>query len=471
MIEQLSEPKRRQVTPSLGGLNKMIKIRHIAITFLLVVLLTACISENATQPLQIDTPTQVLPSSPPVLTSTMTPSAVVSNTPSPTASLLPSSTTTPTVVNSPAVSSDARLDFKCIEIQSEDPGNMNSKGIIVFSSQANWHPSLSAPENSVMFIDNESDKYSHFTVSPNRTMIAYRKMILDNKKNIVEDKLVVANANSQILTSIPFQSDHWGNFFWLNNQSLSIRYFVDESGIRRWSGVQFVNPFSGKIEFGDWPDDVYLDAGLLPWDIPLVFDATQQQVAYPSSLDTGESTIALWDIDTQITLMEYPAILSASRDGPKWSPDSSRFILVMSEEYDHPPPWKQELFSIGRDGQLERLTYLTNYYRQVSISHLVWSPNGKYVAFWLADELSEQRLQEVAVLDIETGKVVNYCITEGETQHDANAPIWSPDSQQLLIVQLNSDRIARTIIVDIFTGSAFPIAENLLPEAWLLSSP
>ena len=69
----------------------------------------------------------------------------------------------------------------------------------------------------------------------------------------------------------------------------------------------------------------------------------------------------------------------------------------------------EELVGMSRDGLLKRLTYLTNTY----VAHpgaMSLSPDGRYIAYWLTIEDSPYPGERLAVADLLTGNVTNYCI-------------------------------------------------------------
>ena len=49
------------------------------------------------------------------------------------------------------------------------------------------------------------------------------------------------------------------------------------------------------------------------------------------------------------------------------------------------------------------------------------------------------------------------------------APIWSPDSQQFLVVDWYEKEHSRVVLVDIAQGFAAQIAEDMEPLGWMVS--
>jgi hypothetical protein len=84
-------------------------------------------------------------------------------------------------------------------------------------------------------------------------------------------------------------------------------------------------------------------------------------------------------------------------------------------------------------------------------------------------------------LDLATQEVTDYCIPlEAYGEGDDSilffvprrpSPIWSPDSQQLVVESHYAKDASRVIIVDVAHAAAVQIAENMMPVGWMKSSP
>ncbi len=107
-----------------------------------------------------------------------------------------------------------------------------------------------------------------------------------------------------------------------------------------------------------------------------------------------------------------------------------------------------------------------------------WSPDSRYIAFWFTHwQQSEQPYYDtlgdryLAVLDTTTDLVTSYCIN-GEKNATIGirkypAPLWSPDSKQVVVQsQVTSDSF-KTILIDVQENRAFHIGDNLAPEGWM----
>jgi hypothetical protein len=126
-----------------------------------------------------------------------------------------------------------------------------------------------------------------------------------------------------------------------------------------------------------------------------------------------------------------------------------------------------ELIRVSLSGEKERLSYLTTTYfaRQ---SDWVLSPDESKIAFWLSIYQDGKYIvaDELAVLDIESGEVTNYCISGFYPQ------IWSPEGTKILINQSRSSPSTYTIL-DLENGIAVPIIKDqeLYISGWMISMP
>lgn len=175
-----------------------------------------------------------------------------------------------------------------------------------------------------------------------------------------------------------------------------------------------------------------------------------------------------------------------------WSPDGTWLAYVTPGAYD---PVAQiaggEIWAINpTDGTPVQWTDLTSVYGAARInghasSELSWSPDGRYIAFWVIELLGPNPEANtgnamIHVLDTQTGDIRAYC-GYTTTEHTPNPPrlLWSPDSTHLAFGgNIPGDDkgyllLALDIESGVFTelsngiypalGTADPIAWGLLP--------
>jgi Tol biopolymer transport system component len=120
-----------------------------------------------------------------------------------------------------------------------------------------------------------------------------------------------------------------------------------------------------------------------------------------------------------------------------------------------------------------RLTYLTDHYGAVRFGDYAWSPDGRYVAFWLDMEPEtypdlydpiEKIVARFAILDTLTQKVTDYCVPN----RTLSVPVWSPDGHQV-VIENNSQEIFKNsvFLLDITQNFAAKIGEDLSAVGWM----
>jgi dipeptidyl aminopeptidase/acylaminoacyl peptidase len=251
-----------------------------------------------------------------------------------------------------------------------------------------------------------------------------------------------------------------------------------ESTAKKPATLSILTLSTGRVRVlrAEYPQ-IFTDYPVPNWDQwgVTVYDTSLTRVVYAyDSLERFDAGFTLWDVPNKRALATVPA--TSLINTPRWSPDGSRFVVAANTGTE--AGWLSfELYSAGRDGDVQRLTYLTEHYAKVFIQNYTWSPDGRWIAFWLVADpegvpFIEHGQAQLALLDTTTGQVTNTCLP-GE--HDASAaparvppPLWSPDSRQLVLENSTADGKSRVILVDLASGVAAVIAENVRPEGWML---
>jgi Tol biopolymer transport system component len=180
--------------------------------------------------------------------------------------------------------------------------------------------------------------------------------------------------------------------------------------------------------------------------------------------------INLFDLGTKRIITH----IDDSYDRPpivEWQPSGERAAVVgtisaAQKTYDSP----DEIFVVEKDGQTRQLTHLYDNFGVVHPIHSIrWSPDGEKIAFWLYAEKGNVTLM---VIDVGTGAVTNYCVSNVTTTNfstDFSAPLWSPDGKYLLVENRYSADSSRLLVIDLLNKVAFPITENANPVGWMVS--
>jgi dipeptidyl aminopeptidase/acylaminoacyl peptidase len=144
---------------------------------------------------------------------------------------------------------------------------------------------------------------------------------------------------------------------------------------------------------------------------------------------SDQDGLLLWDIHSGKEVWRaagwgWPDV----RAGASWKYDGSQVAYVAP---DPAHDFSLELFSVSTSGLVSQLTNLggTNieYYE---IFDLLWSPNGRYIAFLFNKDVIEPLYSRyLYILDLDTGVVTDYCISPVWDM------FWSPDSTQIAFLR------------------------------------
>ncbi len=184
-------------------------------------------------------------------------------------------------------------------------------------------------------------------------------------------------------------------------------------------------------------------------------------VVYPKN----PNTIVLWDIRTNKEIAEITDV-SASSQAPLWLTNGKEFIIDVTAK-NSPDHWfRDELMSVGIDGQVRQLTHLVDLYKDVAIQpEYSESNDGRYIAFWFIN-VGGSGPSRLAVYDGATESMKVFCMALGGYV----TPVWSPTGHQLLVDgTFDSVDNYGTIFVDIETGSLAQVEKGVIPMAWMVA--
>jgi len=402
-----------------------------ALTALLVsiILLTACGSAPSTNPL--------------ANTANVSLSATPTNLPSPTETI------------TPEPQSDS-VEQNCVDILPTMPANIAATGIVPledFQAQKTFFLDLATGDKSQ--IPNINDGIVAYAVSPDRKTLAYKTHVPSRISLTLTDAL-----NSHKQTIFSGQADY-ALYYWLNNEEL----LLGKNG--QWL---IFNPYTNQekgYSTGDFTDyDTYnqynLWVGFDPQGILAIY---KNKGGNTSLLNVGDKQL-LGEVSDAV---QRPPVAAWTLDG------NEAAIVGATQVGEHWAEAGDNIFEVGRDGQATQLTYLAEYYGiGFNIHSLSWSPDSRYIAFWM--RLPKTSKWQLAVLDTMRQKVTNYCIPTnpyattrpGFRLDLVSAPIWSPDSTQL-IIESRSDNSSSIILVDMSQSIAFQIAQDSVPLGWMVA--
>lgn len=380
---------------------------------------------------------------------------------------------------SPTISStttvkDAML-FNCLDIADRLPSEEPLSGVIALDNGDAtdlylWNVRTG---ERIRLPHPEGTRLSNVAVSPDRQRIMY-----------------YGNPNSQTLTIAtadgkPVLSQVIHAWTWFDNQRLISLDHV------------LVDPFTGQSQrlaanFPNMLDPtlIQLYSGYISSSNLTIYDPTLTRVIYPECDATCEAKlgkegatfpVVLWDVEHQQPLARL-VTTDYYGNTPLWSPDGKQAIMSADT---HPVKFvsmadkKDEFSALGRDGGIQQLSHFGELFTYSEIfDDYSLSPDGRWVAFWIAAKPSQFEDARLAVMNIDSGAVTNYCVKGDPFPNNSPLnygplPIWSPDSTELLVISRDptAPSVRRVVAVDIVHKYAAVIAKDLLPVGWMITTP
>jgi len=318
----------------------------------------------------------------------------------------------------------------------------------------------------------EDEKMESYALSPDGEWLVYQAV----NRTTSEQRLIIAktkNDGNQQPIYLPWEKDWDKVAYWLNEEQVIIKMFPD-----KYERILLINPFSEekKVLVADFPN-LYFTDGTIDWSGAgqVTFNSTLTRAVYAEI----NHNLVLWDMvgNKEVVRIQSFALNTFHTSSPQWTLDGER--VVVSVPYND---LGRELFSIDLNGNIQKLTDLTDLVPNVNITRYGWSPNNHYIAMLILTPSHE--FERLAVLDIYSREINIYCI-EGDTSIvttfdyrgnydkgiDANiyrGVVWSPDSRQLIIENRFSEDASRIILVEVEKKSAYEILSNVnyQPVGW-----
>jgi len=439
---------------NMNGTNRILKIVRIGCFLLLLCNLTGCLFQS---PKILKTAASKAETIQPVYTP---PNPNVKATPSTEEIITRTSTIAPILTPTLAITAAPQIDMKenCLTILPELPKDINLKGGIILENHGgadkNYLYDLETKTEKVISIS-QSDRF--FRVSPDGKWYAYEDL---------QNKLVRVFSSDQKLIRIIGLENSWGVYDWLNNEILLIMGSPEGDTGSGDLAIPFIaiNPFTNQrttleqnypgINHMDWPG-----AG------NTVYNPQLTMVVYYGNFNEGADRGAiLWDMRKKKSIAKIPNTYNSGPpySAPIWSPDGSKFIYTNDND---------EVMLANDDGSVSQITYLNKDGFQFSPNFFSWSPDEEKIAFWLNN--NNLKRESLAVLDLSTGEITDYCITAGydpsRMVYDP-APEWSQDGNFLVMEANYLQEIGGSdvVIVDMSKNLAAKIEENFIPMGFLV---
>jgi hypothetical protein len=377
----------------------------------------------------------------------------------------PTITVSPTSVVESATPVHTELVKHCIEVTAEPPAIYQSSGYLVLWGLEQARPVvIDMLTREQIALPDGWDIFDWY-ISPDEAWIIYKEGIIENHR-VIQVRLHLMSPDGEIASTVSFEYGSISYVGWLDNERWMV--FIPFDQPFNLSSLRTINPFTGEqedIPF-DFPD-VYryspIPIGFKPVS---AYDPTLTRLVYAVEKPDGSVGYSLWDIANH---QEILFIHAPSWYAPKWSPDGSRFIVVTDE--GDVMDRALELVVIDMDGNIEHITDLNAIYPQMAIGEYSWSPDGTRVAFWFSADRWQDTYEELMVLDITTGAITNYCVQGRDGWKKTNAPVWSPDSKQIVVQSYAYGSSNQVIMVDIVQGYALQLTESREALWWLRTFP
>lgn len=412
------------------------------------------------------TPVASLPTSTPVSRQTSTPII--------TATLHPTESPTKVVpTNTPEV-----IQVSCPNVKSELPTNDSDGKVVLNGAYLVYDKSVGhyvlnpgsaflwdiKNDEKTELLHEQNEELLGFSVSPDHKWLVYAGRMYDGSS----DRVIVTDFNGKTIRNI----DAYNWFFplgWLDNQKLAIWMLSDVTDGPPFPTLIY-NPHTrdSKLIMPDYPN-ISVWRSIAWSETMTVYDPTLSFVIYVTLPDpTGSGDVVLWNLEEQkeVVRLKHLYVLR-NNNAPLWSPDGQEFIIDANLE-GYP---SFELYSINLQGEIQQLTHFDDLAGQQTVANLTlwnysWSGDGRYIAFWY--RIGDGKAAQLALLDTLNNNIKDLCI---KSYWHFN-PIWSPDNEQFLVDGLLNESETtnyQTLLVDINDNYVVKIAEDVLPEGWLLN--
>jgi len=434
--------------------NTLLRILSLAV-------LVGCIPQTPTERPQTtpQAPTATLPDITETLTSTVTAAVTATAT-----------VTATTATPSPTSAVDASTNLVSLTVYPTLPDNVAVGGRMVFIEPELFYRFKiylwNATTGDLKALLPEGKIAYQASVSLDNQWLAYNEE--DGKPGEYDPKfdrssfgawtsLVVVDSSGKEHVRMAYKKD-WGWLSrWLTNTSLIIRRDKPEI-FHNLTAKYLLNPFTGKtVELPPDPQDIYV--GSVDWNGmgSISYSATIRYRAYKG----GKLGMVLEDLQTNQKLVDIPA-----HDSPaEWSPDGQQFIYVEATDYDQ---GILDFYLVDIQGKVTQLTHWGSSIWKINSYGYRWSPDGRKVAFWVRKASDHSDKIQLATLEVASGKVTIYSIEFEFLMF--NMPVWSPDSNQLLVGTYHEDEEQKeTILFDLEKGIAVHLKDGMLPVGWLNS--
>jgi len=394
----------------------------------------------------------------------------------PTLTLVPVVTKTPFPPTATSIAL-SELETNCVSVLDATPADFKMKDIPLFLDGA----MIVSLGEAVFHIRRGS--VIEPSVSPHNKFLAY-------SAHGSED-LVVATSNGAEIRRVPSNIAYTlvgGN--WISEEYIRHLKLINRDPLQYQLlviNIQTGESLQLRMKFPDMDATGWKAEGLHPYrgdeTANVIYDPSLTKAVY-----TKKGTfISLYDVKED----KEQAVIKMQRSDPMWSPNAQYFTFKGWK-----PGKPEEIYIISRDGnQFTPLTHLSQYYPHSLFGAYSWSPDSQKIAFWATKTDKYGEYETLFIFDFVDRKITDTCIQgigswfsiieAGLTDLSPAVPsplgkhfeldgrlIWSPDSTQIIIAQLDEkNQQVVDLLVDLERNLAYPIATGLEPMGWLSGEP
>ncbi len=300
--------------------------------------------------------------------------------------------------------------------------------------------------------------------------------------------IVIRDADGRELLSHVFHDETRGVVQWVDQDTLMLERFEYKPytspavsvlyNLRSQNSTEYslgLPGFAAPVPPGLWGNFSYTN---------MAFNSDLTRVVYRSADAGGYPFLTLWDMQKWESIQEFAHGLDVGGP-PTWARNGDWFLTglypsaidskgIIHDNAHDGLPYKGgfDLFEIGRDGDVRRLTFLTTQ-QTTGEEAFALSPTEDRVAFWLNShyrQRDENAITNLSILDLGTGKIIELCIPGGGSPFK---PVWSPDGKFLAVTTSEKDggpsgaNTSVIYIVDIDRGIAAKLMEDTEVVGWM----